>query len=415
MKYRFVDALLMLAVAALCGAAPVSADDGAPSYESLLARLGATHPDYQAMQGEVSAALAAIDAAGAMPDPSVRVELMEIDDYNLRPDQVGTTKYTFEQMFPLWGKRGLKREAAEAGYAAAQARAELTLAELRAMLRAAYAELYAAHTGRAINAEVQALLADMGLSARKRYANGLAAQQDLIKARTEQTMLRAEAEELNGRYRRASIVINSLVGDPLETPVAEPAGLPDTTGFTQAWRHFDESQGANSPVLAIAEREVQQRRATRELAARERYPDLAVGVTPVQTGDSVDTWELMLGVSVPLYGGTRALEKEQVAMLAAAQDRQRAELLRLRSAAGEARADYEAASARQKLYDEQLLAEAQINYRAAIAGYQAGQVDFDTLIEAARQIRNARLQSVEAAVQQQMAVAQFEKITGVEP
>ena len=47
-----------------------------------------------------------------MPDPSVRVELMDIDDYNLRPDRVGTTKYSFEQMFPLWGKRGLKRDVA---------------------------------------------------------------------------------------------------------------------------------------------------------------------------------------------------------------------------------------------------------------------------------------------------------------
>ena len=414
MRYRFVDALLITAIAALCTATTVFADTGAPSYESLLARLGSAHPDYQAMQGEASAALAAIEAAGAMPDPSVRVELMEIDDYNLRPDQVGTTKYSFEQMFPLWGKRGLKRDVAEAGYAAAQARAELTLAELRAMLRVAYAELYAASTGRSINAEVQALLEDMGLSARKRYANGMAAQQDIIKARTEQTMLRAEAEELSGRYRRAGVVINSLVGDPLDTPLAPPAALPDTSGSVQAWRRFDESQGGNSPALAIAERELQQRRAARELAARERYPDLAVGVTPVQTGSSVDTWELMLGVTVPLYGGTRAMEREQVAMLGAAQDRRRAELLRLRSAAGEARADYEAARARQTLFDEQLLAETELNYRSAIAGYQAGQVDFDTLIEAARQIRNARLQSLDAAVQQQMAVAQFERITGVQ-
>lgn len=415
MRYLFVDALRITAVAALCTATAVFADTGAPSYESLLARLGETHPDYQAMQDEASAALAAIGAAAAMPDPSVRVELMEIDDYNLRPDQVGTTKYSFEQMFPLWGKRGLKRDAAEAGYAAAQARAELTLAELRAMLRAAYAELYAASTGRSINAEVQALLEDMGLSARKRYANGMAAQQDIIKARTEQTMLRAEAEELSGRYRRAGVVINSLVGDPLDTPLAPPSALPDTSGFMQAWRRFDESQGGNSPALAIAERELQQRRATRELAARERYPDLAVGVTPVQTGSSVDTWELMLGVTVPLYGGTRALEKEQVAMLGAAQDRRRAELLRLRAAAGEARADYESARARQTLFDEQLLGESELNYRSAIAGYQAGQVDFDTLIEAARQIRNVRLQSLDAAVQQQMAVAQFERITGVQP
>jgi len=102
-------------------------------------------------------------------------------------------------------------------------------------------------------------------------------------------------------------------------------------------------------------------------------------------------------------------------MLAAAEDQRRAKLLSLRSAAAEAKVAYEAARARQKLFDERLLVESQISYRSAIAGYQGGQVDFDTLIEAGRQIRNARLQSVEAAVQQQMAVAQFERITGVQP
>ena len=412
MKRAHPAALLLLQLGLLWTGAALHAEAPAVSYEALLARLGDIHPDYQAMQGEVHAARFAIDAARALPDPTVRVELMEIDDVNLRPDQVGTTKYTFEQMFPLWGKRGLRRDAAEAGYAAAQARADLTLAELRAMLRAAYAELYAAHMARGINTEVQALVQDMGHSASKRYANGIAAQQDVIKARTEQTMLLAEAQELNGRYARASVIINSLVGDPLDTPVPAPAGLPQTSSFMDAWKGFEQSEGNNSPALAIADREVQQRRASRELAARERYPDLTVGVTPVQTGTSFDTWELMLGVNVPLYGGTRAVEKEQVAMLAAAEDQRRAKRLSLRA---EARVAYEAAGARQKLFDEQLLLESEISYRSAIAGYQGGQVDFDTLIEAGRQIRNARLQSVDAAVQQQMAVAQFERITGVQP
>jgi len=415
MKRAHPAALLLLQLGLLWTGAALHAEAPAVSYEALLARLGDIHPDYQAMQGEVHAARFAIDAARALPDPTVRVELMEIDDVNLRPDQVGTTKYTFEQMFPLWGKRGLRRDAAEAGYAAAQARADLTLAELRAMLRAAYAELYAAHMARGINTEVQALVQDMGHSASKRYANGIAAQQDVIKARTEQTMLLAEAQELNGRYARASVIINSLVGDPLDTPVPAPAGLPQTSSFMDAWKGFEQSEGNNSPALAIADREVQQRRASRELAARERYPDLTVGVTPVQTGTSFDTWELMLGVNVPLYGGTRAVEKEQVAMLAAAEDQRRAKRLSLRAAAAEARVAYEAAGARQKLFDEQLLLESEISYRSAIAGYQGGQVDFDTLIEAGRQIRNARLQSVDSAVQQQMAVAQFERITGVQP
>jgi len=420
MHYRFLDGPFPRLCALLLTLAPFAASnaraaEGALRYENLVARLGSAHPQYQAMQDEVQAALSAVDVARALPDPTVKVELMEIDDVDLRPDQVGATKYRFEQMLPLWGKRGLKADAAEAGYEAARARAEQTLGELRAALRAAFAELYAGHAALQINSEVQTLLEDMRLSAGKRYANGIAAQQDLIKAQAEQTLLRAEIETLRGRCARASVVINALLGEPLDTPLAEPANLPDTSGFAAAVARFASSEGAQSPALMAAERDVQQQRAARELAARERYPDLTVGVTPVQTGNSVDTWELMLGVNVPLYGSTRAAERERVAMLASAEDRRRATQLQLRSAAAEAKADYDAARARQTLFDEQLLAESEINYRAALAAYQGGQVDFDTLIEAGRQIRSARLQSVEAAVQQQMAVAQFERITGVQP
>ena len=114
MKRAHPAALLLLQLGLLWTGAALHAEAPAVSYEALLARLGDIHPDYQAMQGEVHAARFAIDAARALPDPTVRVELMEIDDVNLRPDQVGTTKYTFEQMFPLWGKRGLRRDAAEA-------------------------------------------------------------------------------------------------------------------------------------------------------------------------------------------------------------------------------------------------------------------------------------------------------------
>jgi outer membrane protein TolC len=67
------------------------------------------------------------------------------------------------------------------------------------------------------------------------------------------------------------------------------------------------------------------------------------------------------------------------------------------------------------VFETQLLVEAELNLRAALAGYQSGKVDFDTVIEAERQVREARLRALGAAVTQQRALAQFEQVTGVQP
>jgi outer membrane protein TolC len=395
-----------------CIALPGQADGIPPDYAQLAAQLAEAHPEYRAMRGEVGAAYAAITVAEAFPDPMLEMELMDLDSD--QPMLERSTKYTWEQLFPLWGKRGLRRSAAEAGKHAAEARAELTLAELRAQLRTAFAELYAAHRATAINDEVRGLLDDMALNAGTRYANGLAAQQDVIKVRTEQTGLAAEKLMLRGEIQRTSVQINSLVGTSLEDELPAPVLLPETTRFETAYARFQDTLEA-TPALVALDAAVRRQRAARELAARERYPDLIVGVSPVEMDGRLDSWQLMLRVEVPLFGGRSAMEAESVAMLASAQDRREAQLRAVRAEAAGAWSGYRIARERQQLFEGQLLGESELNLRAALAGYQTGKVDFDTVIEAERQLRETRLQALAAAVEQQRALARFEQVTGVQP
>ncbi len=56
-----------------------------------------------------------------------------------------------------------------------------------------------------------------------------------------------------------------------------------------------------------------------------------------------------------------------------------------------------------------------LGYRSALAGYGNAQLDFDAVVAAALQIRNAERQRIDAAVEQQLAIAEFERRTGVQP
>lgn len=407
-------ALLALLLVAGCASAGTPAE---PSlhFETLLERLGVSHPQYRAMQAEIAAARSTIDAASALPDPELRIELMDIDDAELRPDQVGATKYTIEQRLPLWGKRRLRREAATSAHASATARAGQTLAELRSQLRVAFSEYYAASTELTINAETRALFAQALRSARERQASGLATQQDLIRAQTERSTLLVEAQTLRGRIDRARIALNALTGQALDTPLPPPAALPVIVDFAATCERLLDTDASGSPQLEMLEQELQQRRSEHSLAERERFPDLTVGISPIQTGSRFETWELMLGVSLPLHGGTRARERTQQALYLAAEERQRAALLAVRTVTAAARADYLAAQEAERLIDTRLLPEVRLGYRAALAGYGNAQLDFDAVIAAALQVHSARRQRIEAAVQQQLAVAEFERLTGVQP
>lgn len=402
----------------LCGVASVAiAIDESLDFVELLKRLTSDHPEYVAMRHEIDAAKATVDVATALPDPMIRIELMDIDRTNPRllPGQTGSTQYTWEQMFPLWGKRGLKGDVATAEVAVRTAGASQTLAELRAMLRMAYTEFYAALRGQRINDEVLVLLREMERNAQVRYANGLTVQQDVIKAKAEQSMLAAEQEMLRGEAVSAQASINSLIGQPPETALPPATTLPSLAGFERAYRELQQQQGTQTPAIIAANASIQGRQAARTLAEREWYPDLTVGITPVQVDDKFESWQLMFGFSVPIFGSRRAMEAEASAMLLNAQARRDAELRRVLSTAMQRLADYRAALQQEQIFQQQLLPESELSFRSALAGYQTGKVDFDTLIEAERQIRQARLLALAAVVKQQLAAAQFEQLTGMQP
>ena len=72
------------------------------------------NPELAASRFEVEATLQRIEPAGALPDPVLRAELMDITnqgtnkDASLWPSQAGSTRYTLMQSVPRYGKRDLK-------------------------------------------------------------------------------------------------------------------------------------------------------------------------------------------------------------------------------------------------------------------------------------------------------------------
>jgi cobalt-zinc-cadmium efflux system outer membrane protein len=127
-----------------------------------------------------------------------------------------------------------------------------------------------------------------------RYAGGLAAQQDAIRAQVErsthgQPNWSAWKPITGNRPPSSTPCWRATPSAPLAEPSALrplPARLDGPAERAPA--------GERNPQLAIEAARIDGAGKSRDLAYRNRFPDFIVGVQPMQVGDRVDAWTLML-------------------------------------------------------------------------------------------------------------------------
>ncbi|WIT14309.1 TolC family protein [Paucibacter sediminis] len=395
---------------------------GAQELPALLALARAQSPEVAAMRLEADAAAQRVQPAGALPDPVLRVELMDVNNYgserspNLLPWKVGETKYTLMQTLPGWGKRELRREQADAQAREAEARAAASWAELAMRVKSSYAELARAAGSATLTRELLALGVRLEQAAQLRYAQGLAGQQDALRAQLEQTAMRGELLMLEAEQRQLLARLNGLLARPAATPLADPPALPPLPVLSTAdAAGLAERARLNNPLLRAEQARLAAARKGQELVDRNRYPDLNVGISPSQMGSRITTWGLMLELNLPLQqGARRSQEREAAAMAEAARARSEALTNQLLGELAGRLAALEAARQSEQLIARQMLPQAELALQSALAGYESGKAEFAMLLEAQGQIRRSRMALLKTQVEARMALAEIERLLGEE-
>lgn len=419
---RRAGALVMGLVLGAAGPVPAVAQEAPLGRDltGLLAYARAQSPEIRAMREEAEAAAQRVGPAGALPDPVLRVELMNINNYgndaspSLLPWKVGETKYTLMQSLPLWGKRELKRDAAAADVRQAEARASATWAELAARIKAAYAEYYRAAGNERLTMEVLGLMTRLEQVAQARYAGGLATQADAIRAQLEQTAMRSELIMIDSEKRQIRARLNALLARESGAPLADAQELRavPTLNTADASSLAERARSGNPQVQAELAR-VALAQKSRDLTQRNRYPDLTVGLSPSQMGSRITTWGVMFEMNIPLQQESRrGQEREAEAMVAASRSRAEALQQQLVGDLAVNLAGLEAARRNETLLKTQLLPQSELGLQSALAAYENGKAEFAMLLEAQRQIRKARQEILKTQVEAQMRLAEIERIVG---
>jgi outer membrane protein TolC len=394
---------------------PSADGDLGASLKGVLAFVESRNPEVRAMGYEAGAAQARARAAGALPDPVVQMELRDIpfSEPTLSPANAGSTRYSMRQLFPLGGKRTLRREVAAAEVGMASARRGMTLAEMRMRAKLAYSQYwYAAHAQRATD-ELRAVMADLEQVARSRYGSGLAPQQDVIKAQTELTSLRSDSVMLGAERRQAAARLNGVLARPADAPLAEPRELRPVPAAASDFAALVKTAAERSPALAMSAAQIDAAERTAQLARAGRIPDLGVGAAVIQKGTRLTDYELMLEINIPWQTDViRAGVNEAVAMSDAATARRDATAAQLQAELGQNWASLEALREQAAIVRTTLAPQVELTFQSALASYQTGRVDFATLLDAQRQMRRTRLDLLKIELEQQMRLAEIERIVG---
>lgn len=371
-------------------------------------------PMLAAARSEADAVRARIAPAGALPDPTLTLGLMNRPLRGFGADEPMTmNQVQLSQELPWPGTLAAMRR--QAGLVAGVE--ALSAAEVEVSLVAEMAQRYFAIAAldriTVIHERTRDLLRDYFDVTTARYAVGDVPQQDVLQAQVAVASM-TEALVVLAQRRVAEVArLNATLGRDARAVVAavELPSIPEPLPGIDSLMAL---AAAARPALLAAAARVDAAEAGVAVARRERYPALMLGAAWNQRPAFDDMASVMVGIRLPVRPGSRQqpriVEMDAMAATAAAMV---TELTNQTWAAlVEARAEAERARTLVDLYATAILPQAGAAVEAALSAYRVGSVDYMTLVESQMTVNRYQVELVQLTATYHQAVARIHALTG---
>ena len=380
------------------------------------------NPEIQILRERLHVFKARARQAPYLEDPEIAIQFGGIPFSNPTSlNRADTNSIGIRQKLPFFGKLGLKEKIVQQEVKVVEQELRGKEREVISRVKMAYADLFMAQKSIEILREQVNIVRTLIRATEARYQVGRATQQDVFKALLEQSELTSQLIVAEAERSTSEVKINALMNRPPQVAIVLPADLsvPDpTAGFAD----LAEVALNNRPELRGAVEDIERTERMRQLAERNRkFPDFMVGwdYMRMPTDEMAkDRYAGMVSITIPFSPwtiGKRNYEIEETLAedRAAKANREAIRLMTLREL-GESHAKVEAAKKSVALYREGLLSQAELSFRAALAAYQSGRVEFASPLEAQRALREARMGYFKAMVNLAQNLADLERAVGKE-
>ncbi len=246
-----------------------------------------------------------------------------------------------------------------------------------------------------------------------RYSVGKAAQQDVIKAQTQLSILETRLVRLEQERRSREAELNSLANRPPGAPVGRPEDV-TVKPMPATLEELMAAVGDDSPVLRRDQKMIERTELAVNLARKDYYPDFALNAGYYYMGSMPPMYMFRADVKLPIYfwRKQRAGVAEQVAGLGAER--------RVYQATGQSLAfrvkdDYLLAAASQKLmdiYSKTVVPQASLALESSLGTYEAGTVDFLSVLSNFSMVLDYEMNYYDEQLNYLLALSRLEEMTG---
>lgn len=378
----------------------------------------AGNPEILAAQKRYEAARQRPAQESSLPDPVLSLGYASnggpLPGQGLGTQPTSNIGFMVSQEIPSSGKRKLRGDiAAKEADAEFQEYLAVQLS-VRSRVTQAFHRLHHAYAALDILTENKDLLAQVIRVSEARYSAGKAAQQDILKAQTQLSILEARIVEKQQDRNIAESEINAVLNRRPGTPLGIPEdSQPEPLGLTVD-ELLAKAAGA-SPDLRRAQEVIQRNELAVNLARKDFQSDYTVSAGYFNMGGMPPMYQFRVDVPIHLHTGQRqrpALD-EQVHRLhesryefeAADQDLQ----FRVREAYLAAQTAYRLV----KLYADTILPQSSLTIESSLPSYETGGTDFLSVLTNIMTKVDSEERYHEQVMMYEVARARLEELTGV--
>jgi outer membrane protein TolC len=352
----------------------------------------------------------------SLPDPMISAGYNAsgnpLPGSGLGTEPIANIGFMVSQELPYPGKLALRSTMASREADAQRQEIEGARLSVTARVKQAYYRLAYTHGVTAVLTRNRELLDTLLKVTESRYAVGEAAQQDLIKAQTQISILDLQLERVRQERLTREGELNTLLARPATMSLGEPDEL-QLTPFEWSLEALVEAAHTNAPMLKRDLIMIDRSRLGVDAARKEYKPDFAVSGGYYYMGSMPSMYEFRFDVKIPLQRDRRAAAvAEQLSTVEQARSTYDSTRLGLQ---GRIQEDFQMASTAgrlARLYRDTVLPQARLALESSMASYQTGRVDFLSVVTNFGTVLEYEMSYVDELASYHTAVSRLEETTG---
>src|SRR5438128_2431747 len=318
------------------------------------------------------------------------------------------------QDIPYPGKRGLRARVAEHEAESMEAQADSVRKDVVGNLKMVYFRLAYIQQTLGVLQKSDELLNQVQQATEARYRVGQGNQQDVLKAQLQHTKILQEIAHHHQEEGLLEAQIKQLLGRPQESADIVTETLAARTLPYSAADLLQKAREKN-PDVRSKQAAIQQQTTQVELANKNFRPDLNVAYMYQHTSDkSRDYYMATFGIRLP----NRGRQKAELAEAQQKQEQARRELdsesQRVLSEVQQQYVKAETSEERLKIYSDGLVPQSEATFQSALSAYQSNRQDFESLLSGFLDVLNLDLEYRSELVEHDSALAELERLTGVD-